>query len=932
MPSSSRTLSGSEAPGAVSPGFNLSAEPGLPEIVLTPAGRLRLDSFDPTSAPPAVIRLVSRWTEDPAAGLLELADDAWSTAISPVYRFWREFTRDYLTALCHTPGFETDPVAARVHEPDEDDWRALAERVPPMTGLEYLTPEVLRNLRRGLDERARSEAAAHPSGVADWLKDRDPNWRLVGRVTFHLAENKNRPDFPFAFLATYTGRLSDRSKPQYTPLGRALQEYAGEKNKNALLRLLTPVQAAAEKSVLIRGLVESGAVYHPQVWTARQSYEFLREIPAIEACGVIVRVPDWWKAGHAPRPQVKLTIGETKSVVLGLDSLLDFSVQASLDGRELTEEEWRSILESAAGLVSLRGQWVEVDATRLAELMDHWKRVEKSAGRDGLTFLQAMRLLSGAEGLGAKAEISAAETPEWFGVEAGRALTALLDGLRRPDGLAAADPGDDLRTELRPYQREGVDWLYFLTRLGLGACLADDMGLGKTIQLLGLLLVLKREGMAMSAPTPPFSTSLLVVPASLVANWKAEIERFAPSLRVLYAHPSETPTAEWSDRLGDIKNPPDLVITTYGVLLRTDGLRRHPWDLAALDEAQAIKNPATRQTRAIKEINARRRVILTGTPIENRLGDLWSLFDFLNPGLLGTAKAFGVYIKNLTARGSDGYRPLRTLVRPYILRRLKTDKRVITDLPEKTEVRAFCPLSPAQAVLYQKTVQELTARLETSDEGIARRGLVLGAILRFKQICNHPAHALGDGDYAPARSGKFGRLREVCEELAARQEKALIFTQFREITDPLAAFLAEVFGRPGLILHGGTPVAKRRTLVDAFQGENGPPFFVLSLKAGGIGLNLTAAGHIIHFDRWWNPAVENQATDRAFRIGQTKNVMVHKFVCRGTIEERIDALIAEKSGLARDVIEEGPERRLTEMADEELLKFVALDIRRAVTE
>jgi SNF2 family DNA or RNA helicase len=325
--------------------------------------------------------------------------------------------------------------------------------------------------------------------------------------------------------------------------------------------------------------------------------------------------------------------------------------------------------------------------------------------------------------------------------------------------------------------------------------------------------------------------------------------------------------------------------------------------------------------------------VLTGTPIENRLSDLWSIFDFLNPGLLGSARAFGTYAKRISSAGggTEAYGPLRSLIRPYILRRLKTDKRVIADLPEKTEVRAYCPLTPDQAGLYRDAVRDLALQIERTD-GIERRGIVLAAILRFKQICNHPAHATADGDFDPRRSGKFGRLREICEELAARQEKALVFTQFREITEPLAGFLAGVFGRPGLILHGGTPVGKRRDLVEAFQREGGPPFFVLSLKAGGSGLNLTAAGHVIHFDRWWNPAVENQATDRAFRIGQKKNVMVHKFVCRGTIEEKIDALIAEKSDLARGLIEEGAEKRITEMSNEELLKFVALDIDRAAAE
>ncbi|MBE3129097.1 MAG: DEAD/DEAH box helicase [Acidobacteria bacterium] len=897
----------------------------VPEVALSPSGRLYLDPPDIPGAAPQVRRLCLLWGEDAALGLLELAGEKWNAAPSAVLGFWRGFTRDYLTALCHTPGLETDP-SAEVQEPEADHWRVLAERVPPMKGLEYLTPGVLSRLWQAIDVRARREAAAHSDGPAGWLKDRDPNWRLVGRVTFHLAENKRNPDLPFAFMATYTGRLSDQSKPQYIPLGRALQEYAGQKNRNALLRLLSPVQAAAEKSPLIRRMADSGEIYRPQAWTPSEAFGFLKEIPLFEAGGVIVRVPDWWKSGRPARPRINVTIGEKKGVVLGLDSLLDFSVQTSLDGVALTEEELKMLAGSSAGLISLRGKWVEVNPGRLSEIMAHWKRVEKGVGRDGLTFLQAMRLLAGVEGP-ERVEDAAPDAPEWFGVRAGRALTAVLDALRSPERLAATDPGRELRAVLRPYQREGIGWLYFLTKLGLGACLADDMGLGKTLELLGLLVLLRREA---PAGAPP---ALLVVPASLVANWKAEIERFVPSLRVLYAHPSETPASEWEDRLkdGGKKARLDLVITTYGVLQRTELLRNRPWSLAALDEAQAVKNPATRQARAVKEIQAPRRVVLTGTPVENRLSDLWSIFDFLNPGLLGSERAFGSYAKNLSSAGPDGYKPLRALVRPYILRRLKTDKKVIADLPEKTEVRAFCPLTPVQAALYRDTVRELADRLERSD-GIARRGIVLAAIMRFKQICNHPAHATADGDYDPGRSGKFGRLRELCDELAARQEKALIFTQFREITDPLAGFLAEVFGRPGLILHGGTPVGRRRSFVEAFQRDDGPPFFVLSLKAGGIGLNPTAAGHVVHFDRWWNPAVENQATDRAFRIGQTKNVMVHKFVCRGTIEEKIDALITEKMDLAKGLIEEGAEKRLTEMPDEELLKFVALDIHRAAAE
>jgi non-specific serine/threonine protein kinase len=356
-----------------------------------------------------------------------------------------------------------------------------------------------------------------------------------------------------------------------------------------------------------------------------------------------------------------------------------------------------------------------------------------------------------------------------------------------------------------------------------------------------------------------------------------------------------------------------------------------PWRLAVLDEAQAIKNPAAKQTRAVKQLRAEARIALTGTPVENRLGDLWSIFDFINPGLMGAASQFSAFVKRLADRPHDPYGPLRDLARPYILRRLKTDKSVIADLPDKTEVKTFCPLSRKQAALYQQAVEDLAHQIEAVD-GIDRRGIILAFLIRLKQICNHPSHWLGDGAWDEGDSGKLERLRDIAEVAAGRQEKALVFTQFKEATAPLAAFLAGVFGRPGLVLHGGTAVAKRQDLVRRFQESDDVPFFVLSLKAGGAGLNLTAASHVIHFDRWWNPAVENQATDRAFRIGQKKNVLVHKFVCRGTVEEKIDELIESKKQLAGDLLGAGAEVPLTEMANEELLKLVALDLTAAMKE
>jgi non-specific serine/threonine protein kinase len=391
------------------------------------------------------------------------------------------------------------------------------------------------------------------------------------------------------------------------------------------------------------------------------------------------------------------------------------------------------------------------------------------------------------------------------------------------------------------------------------------------------------------------------------------------------------PTADVRALDGDRLTGIDLVITSYGSLLRVPALAKIPWRFAIFDEAQAIKNPAAKQTRAARLLDAQARIALTGTPVENRLGDLWSIFDVINPGLLGTRKEFTAFTKRLAQRPSNQYAPLRDLVRPYILRRLKTDKAVIADLPDKTEVKAYCALSRLQAALYQDAVEDLAAAI-ANKEGIERRGIVLASLLRLKQICNHPSQWLDDGRWREEDSGKLARLREIGEVIAARQEKVLVFTQFREVTRPLADFLEMVFGRRGLVLHGETAVARRESLVRTFQEDETVPYFVISLKAGGFGLNLTAASHVVHFDRWWNPAVENQATDRAFRIGQTKNVLVHKFLCRGTVEEKIDELMEEKRRLSDELLEgpqEGAEVLLTEMPDDELLKLVALDLRTA---
>ncbi|HUX42651.1 MAG TPA: DEAD/DEAH box helicase [Rectinemataceae bacterium] len=906
---------------------------------LTPSGHLR-PAAGAIDADPDARRLMEAFGSSEAAGLFELAARPApshlpeAAALPPDLVFWRDFASHYLSARCHTP---SGTASIEAIEPLSDAvLMPFLLGAPPMEGAEYLGPEFLRGLWLALDAWLRAEAAA-AGGLDAFLVERAPLWHQVGRVCFHLAENKKDPDYPFAFLVTYAPRLTGSNKVSYQPLSRALQEFAGEGNRKALAKLLTPIHDAAGKSPLIKDLLESKDIYHPLAWTPEEAYRFLREIPLFEESGVLVRVPDWW--AKRPRPRVSVSIGSRGKGILGLESMLDFDIGVALGDEKLGAKELKELLSGGTGLVFLKGKWVEVDPERLSQALEHWKKLEKRAGEEGISFVEGMRLLAGApRDLAAPIE---EEVAAWSFVDAGSWLKQTLESLRSPESIELALPGAELKASLRHYQEAGLRWLWLLSRLGLGACLADDMGLGKTIQVLALLLVEKRaagksiaKGGAKSVAKVSDAASLpslLVLPASLLANWKSEMERFAPSLVFRFVHPSmraAEPGAKGGPDAGAALAGVDLVVTTYGMLARQSWISEREWNLLILDEAQAIKNPASGQSRTVKKLRARSRIALTGTPVENRLSDLWSLFDFLNPGLLGSAARFKDFVTAMEKREGESYAPLRSLVRPYILRRLKTDRSVIADLPEKTEVRAFCGLGKSQAAMYSSIVDELAEALRDA-RGMARRGLILSTLMRLKQVCNHPSQLSGDGAWEPRDSGKFERLGELCEEIASRQDRVLVFTQFREMTEPLESFLAGIFGRRGLVLHGGTPVAGRRKLVEAFQGEDGPPFFVLSLKAGGTGLNLTAASHVIHFDRWWNPAVENQATDRAFRIGQKKNVLVHKFVCRGTVEEKIDRLIEEKMGLAKDILEGGAETSLSEMSDERLLETLSLDLDRA---
>ncbi|RQX10350.1 DEAD/DEAH box helicase [Micromonospora arida] len=627
--------------------------------------------------------------------------------------------------------------------------------------------------------------------------------------------------------------------------------------------------------------------------------------PVLHAAGFGVLLPSWWQ-----RPSARLgarlrarsrtapgTVGGADAGV-GLDALVDYRWEIALGDQPLSAEELAALAETKTPLVRLRGRWVELDPGRLAAGL----RLLRSAGE--LTVADLLRLgLADGEATG---ELPVLE------VTADGALGDLLAGAveRR---LTPLDPPPGFRGTLRPYQQRGLAWLAFLRSLGLGGVLADDMGLGKTVQLLALL----------AGDPPEAGPTLLVCPMSLVGNWQREAARFTPELRVHVHHGAERARgAEFTAAA----HGADLVLTTYSVAARDAAdLAGIDWHRVVVDEAQAIKNASTRQAEAVRALPARQRVAVTGTPVENRLADLWSIMQFANPGLLGPAATFRKRFAEPIERHGDAEAAerLRRITGPFVLRRLKTDSSIISDLPEKLEMEVLCNLTAEQAALYRVVVDDMLARIETSD-GIERRGLVLATMTRLKQVCNHPAQLLRDGSPLEGRSGKLARLTEILEEVLAAGERALLFTQYAEFGAMLRGHLSARFGREVLFLHGGLGKAERDALVQRFQSAEGPPLFVLSLKAGGTGLTLTAANHVVHVDRWWNPAVEDQATDRAFRIGQRRRVQVRKFVCAGTVEEKVAALIADKRSLAERVVGTG-EQWITELSTGQLRDLFALE-------
>ncbi|MEN6334970.1 MAG: DEAD/DEAH box helicase [Phycisphaerales bacterium] len=879
-----------------------------------PGGRLELEwsSVDePVSRDQRLLQdeLWKRIADDYDSFLLFLGFSDPSAPLSVSLDYWRKVTGRFAEALVRTPDLETLRHKATVALTDAEAFEMLTT-APFMSGSEYLNRDLLDDLWSRLNAEYQRQIKSYNGPVADFVRTLSPKVHLVGRVFFHLVESK-KDEYPFAFLATYSTALDKRSGCKHVPLKNALAEYGADSGK--LLDLLATVHQAAAESRFLSGILDSGEIFHPLALSAGEAYTILKEIPIYERAGILCRIPNWWK-DRAAGLRLNIQIGKSRPSSLGMDAILDFDARLLLGDAVLSEEEARKLLDESEGLAFIKGKWVEVDRDKLEQTLRAYEKAQALMAREDITLREAMRLqLDADRALGLSDGGVAVE------VSQGQWLESVVSRLRDPHRIDAVRLSGRFKATLRPYQRQGVDWLCFLDGLQFGALLADDMGLGKTVELLAMLSA-RLGDKARRGPR----TSLLVLPASLISNWTGEIERFLPSLRYFVAHPSggaDTKVLRGGPALDGV----DLVITTYGLCQKYAWLQHAQWDLVILDEAQAIKNPGTQQTRAVKKLRARNRIIMTGTPVENRLSDLWSLFDFLNPGLLGTAEEFGAFSKKLN-RDSSGYARLKTVVGPYILRRLKTDKTVISDLPEKIEMKTYAELAKKQVVLYDDLVRQLRQMLEEQPEGIRRKGLILASLMKFKQLCNHPDQYLGQGGFAELDSGKFQRLRPICETIFEKREQMLVFTQFKEMTGPLKEFLQGIFGHEGLVLHGGTPVAKRRQMIERFQSDEYTPFMVLSLKAGGVGLNLTAANHVVHFDRWWNPAVEDQATDRAFRIGQRRNVVVHKFVTKGTVEEKIDAMLTEKTELSRQIIPEVGEAWITEMDDKELVRLFTLSL------
>lgn len=828
--------------------------------------------------------------------------NAWTTGNEEIRSAWEKIVEAYpLIQPSHSAG----PAA------DEEDWQIL-------TG--WKKDEVPFRVALRLSEPGTVDAEGHV--YDEWrletvLWDRDdPSFRLLWQDWMEGTAVEAIP-------ASWQPELSTRVRREQQ---RWLTAVPGLKGDGAPIKSMLPDE---------------------EVW------RFLTEDSVrLAEAGAAVLLPAWWEQVRRQKVRLKAkvrsSVGAANSM-FGMDAIIDFDWRVALGEAQLSEAEFLQLAEEKKRLLRVNGQWVLLDPAMLEAIRKVMSRTRK---KKGLTFREAMELhLLGGTELSDRVEEGepGPDSPDndegllRLEVELNEHLGKMLGQLQQTSTLPLLPDPAGFQGELRRYQREGVSWMAFLSRFGLGGCLADDMGLGKTVQWIVYLLHLKEIGQ-LTAP------ALLICPTSVIGNWQKELERFAPELRVHLHYGAQR--AKGGAFPSSVEGA-DVVITSYTLTqLDEETLAQMDWSALCLDEAQNIKNAYTKQAAAVRRLGARHRIALTGTPIENRLTELWSIFDVVNPGYLGSLGEFRRnFVSEVEKGNAERIGQVQQLIKPFLLRRVKKDPAIQLDLPDKNEMKTFVPLTAEQGALYESILQDMFEKVDSLSP-MERRGLILATLTRLKQVCDHPLllvkkgrdagnasdeGAAGEGKgrsgtgragivrspNAAAQSAKLARLLEMVDELRVEGDKCLIFTQFAEMGRLLQETLAAERGEAVLFLHGGVPKAKRDEMVARFQEDAGTGIFVLSLKAGGTGLNLTAANHVFHFDRWWNPAVENQATDRAFRIGQRRDVQVHKFISLGTLEERIDQMIDKKQGLSQQIIGSG-ENWITELSTDELRELFTL--------
>lgn len=767
----------------------------------------------------------------------------------------------------------------------DSEIKAIIANVPMIVGHEFVDESWIIQQQIKFDDLVKQEIEASKKNPINFLTSKKEDLVIPSRIYFHLVTNENNDDrrYPFAFLATYT--VKNGNKISHVPLKNALLEF--KNNKKELSLLISSIRKSETTSEFVSKYLHSGEIFLPMKISEKDAYVFLKEVHIFENCGIVCRIPKWYTESES---KICIDFDEIQFWSLHFLSqaaLNYFSPKLIYKGVDISVDEAKLLLEQKEGLEFIKGKWVENNHQELEALLNEYE----SYSRDGTTLLE---ILKSKAGLTKKINKSLIEIEftrkDW--------LQQCIDKSLRTN---CCEVPIKFETILRQYQKEAFFWLCGMYDLGFGVCLADDMGLGKTVEVISFLEKFRENNCG---------HVLIVVPATLVANWQSEMRKFAPEIEMFVLKGNNEP------KEGTFKS--FITITTYQTVLKSNYLNTVCWDVIILDEAQAIKNYYTSFAKKIKSLNSKMRIAMTGTPIENNVLELWSIFDFLNPGLLGARNQF----KNLYTSGQDANIKIKELIQPFVLRRVKTDKKIISDLPEKNEIDVTINMTKEQIVLYNKVVENMNDEVMSAKDTMKVQVTKLSTVMKLKQVCNHPSQYYGLSNYDENKSGKFIELRNICETIYSKREKVLVFTQFKEIIPALNNILKSIFRCDGVTIDGDTSMSKRNKYVTDFQ--NGKyPYMVLSLKTAGVGLNLTEAQNVIHFDRWWNPAVENQATDRVYRIGQKNNVTIYKFVTSNTIEELINDMLKKKQDLADEYINDLNDNVLSKLSTKEILKTIS---------